>query len=232
VEESLAKLLEGTPLLGLANTLGEHLGVGCDFLSMLLFLSTAAGRMSIPVNLSIYSDSPGSDQMIADRIANIVPDGLKQVDTIGEFRILKDLEFKGPRVVLIRNDCDALFQYACRASCRDVSKGGAAPSLWLLTDRNSKRPLVGVTLGVLASQGPRMLTGFGHSFCGPVDGPSDKAWQNLEKLLSRLQPPQHLICAFQDRIRAEVRPEEMVVFNRVLRVFAALRISPKTSEVP
>lgn len=224
VEESLAKLLEGTPLLEVANTLGEYLGIGCDFLSFLLFLSNAAGRMSIPVNLSIYSDSPGSDQMIADRIANIVPDGLKQVDTIGEFRILKDLEFKGPRVVLIRNDCEALFQYACRASCQDVSKGGAAPSLWLLTDRNSKRPLVGVTLGVLASQGPRMLTGFGHSFCGPADAPPDEARENLEELLSRLMPPKNLTCAFQDRIRAEVRPEEMVIFNRVLRVFTALRI--------
>lgn len=224
VEESLAKLLEGSPLLGVANTLGEHLGIGCDFLSLLLFLSNAAGRMSIPVNLSIYSDSPGSDQMIADRIHGIVPEELRQVDTVGEFRALKDLNFRGPRVVLIRNDWRTLFEYACRLSCQDVSKGFAPPSLWHITDLNRIRPLVGMTLGIFASQGPRLLTGFGHSFCGLVDAPSDKARQNLERLLSRLKPPRELACPFQDHIRAEVRPEDMVIFNRVLRVFAALRI--------
>jgi hypothetical protein len=230
VEPTLAEALGGSRVLEIAESLGGYLGTGCDVLSMALLLSRAAGRMGLPFNLAIYSDNPGADCLIADRIANVLPEGLQRADTIKQFRALADSGFADSEVVLIRSLHDNLFRYACEASCRDTSTGNWAPSLWLIADARSDRPALGPTLPILAAQIERSLRGFGHHYVGPGDEPNTPHRDFLRRLLLELRPRRALPCPFQEQIRADIRPDEMLVFNRVLRVFAALRVEALYSE--
>lgn len=230
VEPTLAETLGGSRILGVAERLGAYLGTGCDALSMALFTSRAAGRMRLPFNLAVYSDNPGADCLIADRIANILPEGLQRADTIKQFRALVDSGFADSEVVLIRSLHDSLFRYASEASCRDTSTGNSAPSLWLIADAKSEKPILGPTLPILAAQIERSLRGFGHHYVGLGEKPRTSHHDSLRRLLLELKPRRALPYPFQERIRADIRPDEMLVFNRVLRVFAALRVGALYSE--
>lgn len=230
VEPTLAETLDGSRLLEIAESLGAYLGTGCDALSMALFLSRAGGRMGLPFNLAIYTDNPGADCLIADRIANILPEGHQRADTIKQFRALVDSGFADSEVVLIRSLHDSLFRYASEASCRDTSTGNWAPSLWLIADAQSDRPILGPTLPILAAQIERSLRGFGHHYVGPREEPRTSQRDFLRRLLLELRPQRALHCPFQKQIRADIRPDEMLVFNRLLRVLSALRVEALYSE--
>jgi hypothetical protein len=225
IEKGLSQILEGSPLLEVAAALGDYLGVGCDFLSFAMLQSYAAGRMGMPINLAIHSESPGSDSMIADRISNLLPKRVHRLDTVKQFRSLADAGFADVDVVVLRNLHGALFRYACEVTCRDVAAEDRIPSLWLITDSKIDKPVLGPTIRILASQTSRMLRGFGHHFSEAMGELQRESRDYLARLLKALAPPPVFRCNFQAAIRADLRPEEMVVVNRLLRVVAALRVA-------
>jgi hypothetical protein len=56
----LQYLFEDHAVGEVAELLGDYLGIGIDAISLMMFISRAAGRLGNPINLAIYSDDPGA----------------------------------------------------------------------------------------------------------------------------------------------------------------------------
>lgn len=216
-------LLNGHPLREIAAHLGDYLGVGVDAISLMMFVSRAAGRLGSPINLAVYSDDPGAEHLIADRIINIVPETVKRTDTIKRFRDLAEQDFEDTELVLVRSLHNALFRFATESTSRDTAKA-SPPSVWLISDDQSPVPRIGPTLALMARQTVRSLTGFGHHFSRSPESEETPSLKKLRQLTLQLRNRQRYGCPFQDRIRASLKPSDAIVFNRTLTTIAALRI--------
>lgn len=215
--------LDRHPLASVRDLLGEYLGIGADSLSLLMFLSRAAGRLGVPFNLAIYSDDAGAEHLIADRIINLAPEGVRRSETIRQFRELAETGFEDTDLILVRSLHEGLFRFACESACRDLS-ATAPPSVWLITDERTAVNTVGPTIPLLARQTDRSLAGFGHCF-STTDGPAvDSARESLRQLVLSLKNRRPYRCPFQQHLRASLKPFQMLVTNRLLSVIAALRI--------
>jgi DNA-binding transcriptional ArsR family regulator len=219
----LAELLDGHPLRETADHLGDYLGVGVDAISLMMFVSRAAGRLGIPINLAIYSDDPGAEHLIADRIINIVPETVKRAETIKRFRDLVEQAFEDTELVLVRSLHNDLFRFATEAACRDTAKA-CPPSVWLISDDQSAVPRLGPTLALMARQTDRSLTGFGHHFSRTPESEERPSLKKLRQVMLQLGHRRRYECPFQDRLRAALKPSLTIVFSRTLATIAALRI--------
>jgi hypothetical protein len=208
------------PLAELARYLGNYLGIGTDALSLTMLLSRIAGRLRQPFNLAIYSDDVGAEHLIADRLVQLLPETVRRTDTIKQFRELSNTGFKDAELVIVRSLHEVLFRFACETACKDIS-AASAPSLWLITDERSSIAPIGPTLPLMARQMDRSLVGFGHQFSTasrhPIHG-------TLRQLLLQLKNRVPCSCPFQNQIKADLKPHEMLVVNRLLQTVAAVRI--------
>ena len=222
-KSELSVLLHGHPLRETAADLGDYLGVGVDAISLMMFVSRAAGRLGIPINLAIYSDDPGAENLIADRIINIVPETVMRADTIKRFRDLAEQDFVDTELVLVRSLHNGLFRFATEAACRDTAKS-CPPSVWLISDDQSPVPRLGPTLALMARQTARSLAGSGHHFSRSPESEEMASRKKLRQLTLQLKNRQRYERPFQDRIRAALKPSDSIVFNRTLATITALRI--------
>ncbi len=222
-EDLLSEILNAHPLIGITDCLSQYLGIGVDVVSWTLFLSRAAGRLGLPFNLTICSDDPGAEHLIADRLINIVPEGVKRAETITQFRELADSGFEDTEVVVVRSLHDSLFRFASESTCRDVATT-SPPSIWLISDERAMVPAIGPTLSLMAKQTERSLSGFGHHFSAIPRSGQNPQREQLRRLLLPLKHRHPYPCPFQNRIRAALKPLEMLIFNRLLATVTSLRI--------
>ena len=216
-------LLENHALGEVAEILDDYLGTGSDAISLMMYISRAAGRLGTPFNLAVYSDDPGAENLIADRIINIVSESVKRTETIKRFRDLADNGFEDTELVLVRSLHNGLFRFACEAACRDTAKA-SPPSVWLISDDHTTIPKLGPTLVLMARQTDRCLTGFGYQFSRSSEFEESPSLKKLRQLMLQLGHRRKYGCAFQGSIRAEFKPSDSLIFNRTLTTIAALRI--------
>ncbi len=219
----LLEILNNHPLTDVANLLGENLGVGADVVSLLMLLSRAAGRLGIPFNLAIYSDDAGAECLIADRIINVVPEGVERVQTIRHIRDLSEAEFNDTELLCVRSLHDGLFRFACESACLDLSTANP-PAVWLITDERPVIGLIGPTIQLMARQADRALSGFGHHFSMNNKAANQSARHVLRQLVLSLNNRRHYECPFVRELRASLKPFQMLIVNRLLATIAALRI--------
>lgn len=214
-------IFEPHPISEIAALLGEFLGIGVDHVSLTMFVSRASGRLGLPINLALYSEDPGAELMIADRIGNIVPETMKHVASLKQLLRLESEGFRDAEVVLIRGPRN-LYRLASESVCRDTAKF-SLPSVWSITDDQMACSRVGPTLALLAGEADRSLVGFGHHFSTErvIDDPSSQII--LRNLMLRLKDHTAFACSFAQYLRAELKPSDALIVNRMLTTVAALR---------
>ena len=221
--DDLFRIIGGHPLSEVATLLGEHLGIGVDRISLMMILSAAAGRLGIPVNLVIISDDPGAELMISEKVTNIVPETVKRIDNIKQFRNLVDGAFDRTEVVLLRSLHEPLFRYACEAASKDTATV-SPPSVWLISDRQPDSPRLGPTLFLMARQTDRSLVGFGHQFSRLLGTQINPAYSDLASILDQLNHRRQYDCPFRHQLLAEIKPSDSLIMHRLLVTIAALRL--------
>lgn len=222
-EGELLAILGDHLLVEVAGELSHYLEIGVDSVTFTMFLSRAAGRLGLPFNLVVYSDDPGAEHQIADRLINIVPENVRRTETIKQFRELAETNFTDAELVVVRSLHDGLFHFACESACRDVATT-APPSIWLISDDRASVPPIGPTLGLLAGQTDRSMSGFGHHFSRLPPNIPNRHRDRLRQWLVQLKCRCQSRCPFQQCIRATLKASEMTIFNRMLATVTALRI--------
>ena len=215
--------LETHPLSRISDDLGKYLGIGTDSISLMMFLSRAAARLGQPFNLAIFSENPGTEHLIADRLNNILSETVKFAETIKQFRDLAEKRFENTELIIVRSKHERLVRFACETACRDISTI-SAPCVWLITDERCSVALVGPTLSLMASQTDRSFTGFGHHFSTVTHGIKEEPFNQLRALLLQLGTRVLPTCRFIKSVRSELKPDEMLIVNRLLNTIASLRI--------
>lgn len=231
------------PAFSLADVLAEYVGIDRDLIQFLEFLSLAAGRMVMPINLDIQTDNVTVDLHIANRILDLRHGHVARADTRREFRELERGGFylpadaalgyvNGPpgpcpiAAILVRGNHRLLHREVSEYISRVLSGDFTLPSLWRVTDLTSTLPPVPATLRVQTVQANRTLDDFGHAYAGyRLCAEED----DLAGLIQSLPTQPSYNCAFRSRYRGAIRPELMLVFERLLAVLAALRITLPTS---
>ncbi len=218
--EALVDAIGTHPLRHVVDQLDIHVHVGCDAVTLSTFLILAAAHINQPLNLIISSDNTGADRVLTDKVVGLSSEEIAHVDNIGQFRTLANQGFQGFRAVLIRDLHPTLYRFALGCQC--VAPTGAIwqPSIFLLTDEALRHPCIGPTLPLRPDWDDRTYTGFGHCFAAPRES---QVVDSLRRILEWLEltPPIH--CSFERRITASMRPDEMVVVNRLMNTVAAIR---------
>ena len=233
------RLLKTHPVYAITDSLEEYMGVEKDLIQFVEFLSLVAGRMVMPINLDVQTDQVAVDLHLANRILDLRHGHVVRVDTHRQFRALEQDEFllRGPATVnyldlpnddlrplaamLIRGNHRFLHREVSEYTARLLGADLTLPSIWRITDILSSLPPVPSTLRLQTSQACRELDDFGHAFAGyrclPVE-------DELARLIESLPMQPSYPCAFRPHYRGKAQPEMMLVFERFLAVFVALRI--------
>lgn len=93
--------LRAHPVFALVNRVARHVGIARDLIQVIEFLSLAAGRMVLPLNIDIVTDQWAADLFIANRMIDLLPDAVARVSTYKQFRELERTSFTGLAVVLV-----------------------------------------------------------------------------------------------------------------------------------
>ncbi len=219
----LFEILGDHALSEIATLLGDYLGVGVDRISLMIFMALASGRLGIPLNLAIFSDDPAAEGLITDRVVNILPETVKHVDTIKQFRDLVDADFKDTEVVVLRSLHENLVRYASEAATRDTGRV-SPPSVLTISDKQTRFPQIGPTLSLMARQTDRSLSGFGYHFSRLQGTEASPAFTKLRQVLLQVKHRREYRCPFRDQLRAGIKPSDALILNRLLMATAALRI--------
>jgi len=231
--------LRSHPAFGVADLLAAHTGLDRDLVQFVEFLSLAAGRMVMPVNLDVQTDRVAVDLYVANRVLDLRHEHVARVDTHREFRALERDGFclRGPpaapyvvgpppsyrpvAAVLVRGFHRYLHREVSEYTARVLGGDFTLPSLWRVSDRAADLPPVPTSLRFQAGQVRRRLEGFGYAFAGHRQ---TLAGDILADLLEALPVQPDYPCAFRDRFVTATRPEPMLVFERLLAVIVALRL--------
>src|SRR5262245_38373901 len=240
--------LRAHPVFRIADMLPQFLGVRRDLIQLTELLSLAAGRMVMPIHLDILSDSLAIDLHLANRILDLRHDHIARVDTHRQFRALERAEFylEGPAnngyseepldhlrqiaVILIRGNHRYLRREVTEYTAHMVIGDFSLPSIWTVTDQVGGLPPLLSTLRLQTFQASRGLDGFGSTFARYH---GQQAEMVLAHLLEGLPYQPSYPCAFRDRYERTVRPDLMLVFERLLHVLVALRLGlPSGNNTP
>lgn len=233
INPRLLEAIDGSHLHRVASWIADYLGTGCDFVSLMLFLSRAAGRLGIPLNVVVTTDEPTAVRMIVDSLLHCSPANAATADRLLEFRCLLEQGCNCAEVVLVRSLHRQLLSFALEAVSQDPRSTRRIPSLWWIDDKPPPCTVTGATIQIIATSSDLCLSGFGHYFSRKefavisADRVDPKA--NLEHLLSHLSGGSRFDVPFQHSLRAQLRPEEMLVVNRLMLTIAALRLSSSQS---
>jgi len=231
--------LKTHPVYAITDSLSEYMGVEKDLIQLVEFLSLAAGRMVMPINLDVQTDQVAVDLHLANRILDLRHGHVARVDTHRQFRALEQGEFllrgpltvnylKGPdedlrplATVLVRGNHRFLHREVSEYTARLLGSDFTLPSIWRITDILSTLPPVPTTLRLQACQACRELDDFGHAFAGyRCLAVEDKLAELIESLPVQPVYPN----AWRRHYRGKTQPEMMLVFERLLAVFVALRV--------
>jgi hypothetical protein len=231
--------LRAHPVYTLADILARYVGVERDLVQFVEFLSLAAGRMVMPVNLDIQTDRITVDLFIANRILDLRYEHVARVDTHRQFRDLERAEFHlsglaknpystaspdAPRplaAVLVRGNHRFLNREVSEYTARLLGGDFSLPSLWRVSDLASGLPPLPACLRVQGSRVYRGLDEFGEAFAG-YRGCTEEL--SLGWLLESLPIQPSYRCPFRPRYRGKAEPEMMLLFERLLTAFVALRL--------
>jgi len=225
IEPTLRAVLRGHPIVELAAELGTYLKVGCDCISLVLFLSRVSARLGWAVNVAVFTRSPTFDRLLADRIAKITPDAYVRVSTVPEMRKLASRNFDCANIVLCSTTQGWLLRYGCEATSVDCGKDGGQPCIWWICDEQSASPIIGPTLPLLENQVGRTLLGGGSPYSTPDTKLHEDAEKHLTGILRHVRPRTLPLCPFADQLRARLTLDEHLVVNRLLRTISVLRIA-------
>jgi len=231
--------LKRHPIYRITDSLSDYMGVEKDLIQFTEFLSLCAGRAVLPVNIDVQSDQVAVDLHLANRILDLRHGHVARVDTHRQFRSLEQGEFllrgpatlnyaKGPdedlrplAAVLVRGNHRFLHREVSEYTARLLGSDFTLPSIWRITDILSTLPPVPTTLRLQTSQACRELNDFGHAFAGyRCHAVEDELAELIESL--PVQPPYP--NPLWHRYRGKAQPEMMLVFERLLKIFVALRI--------
>jgi hypothetical protein len=222
---SMHKLLSGHPLKDVAQLLGEHLRVGCDYVAITEFLAVTAAQVGQPFFQEVISDFVGADLLAAKRILELAPHNVAYPRTTKEVDDLGDNKFSEVCFVLIAQNDKNLFTRVCVQALQD--KGG--PSVLTIFDHRASTYPVGPCLSLFGNESPRELVGIGHHTGMPETDSQLNAREKLRALLTSVKNVGHLTCFFEKSIKAPIAPDLMILFHRFLRAIASIRIAWTTS---
>lgn len=203
------------------NDLSSYLRMPRDWIASAELLSLGAGRMAMPFNLDIASDQWTLDLNIADRIACILPGAVVPIDTYREFRNEEQANFSGRAVLWFRRDYRKLHHDLTTFLTRAPDSSECAPSLWRIRPDFIEPTADSATLRLIASAADRNLDGFAVSFASAAGCPAHR--ERLKRVLETLCPRTNYPCAFRDRLTGVLAPANMLIFERLLQVFANVR---------
>ena len=209
-------------IIALADELGRYVGAKRDLVHFIEYLSLAAGRMGIPIHLDVRSDEFALELGVADRILRLRPKNFTHVDTRAELRQFERRGFADLAVVVVRNGRHTVLRDATASVCRDVGAGDSLPSFWGFAPAERSLPTSPVTLRLMTNQINRDLAGFARAIAIP--GHRSDPW-GLGLLLGDLPVRPRYPRRFAYETPASMSPDAFVIFERMLSVFAALRIT-------
>jgi len=243
-QDPLHPLRSHSSFAPIAEKLKEHVGVERDLIQWTQFLSLASGRMSMPINLEVVTGDLEADLGIASRILDISPKNVARVDTLKDYRALERARFMrlshsqdhqgsggqnqtelpshAISVIEVRRNRHQVFPEVLERLARYVSGNTPVPSAWMISNQPSSSLQLYSTLRLRASQLGRDLSGFGNSFAHQRNNDSGK---DLACWLESLTLYKTFDCPFSDQLKEALPPGRMVVFARLLRTLAALRVT-------
>ena len=174
----------------------------------------------MPINLEIVSEHWTADLHIANRILDLLPGSVQRVDTDGQFRELEKANFKNVAAILVRDNHPHAFRNFAERTARCVSGDGGLPSLWRISDHTSAIPGDPATLRLMTPYANRKLADFGAAFATAA-----KPESTLGAVLGALPTSPRFSCDFRAKYTGKIAPLPMLVLERLLHVFAVLRIS-------
>jgi hypothetical protein len=204
-----------------AAALDSYLGVTCDLIHLAIFVSLASGCMAAPIPLDIASNSLTADLMITNRILDLRRARVRRIDTREQLRELERKGFSGHVALLIGCAHPALFREATELVTRMNREDFRPPSLIRITDYPPRRPAIPAALRLTTALAARDLDDFGHAYATARGGNPAGPLSNLVQTLP-VGPPYP--SPFQGRYRGRLRSDDMLLFERLLLVLAALRV--------
>jgi hypothetical protein len=204
-----------------ANILASYLGIERDWICLAEFLSLAAGRMAIPINLEVVSDQCAVELMIADRVCNIVPGKCSPIDTHKSFLAAEHVGFEDKYVLVCRRDYPKLHQdiVSFMAKAPDTSDG--APSVWRIHETMISTRKNAPTLRLIAVSADRNLDQVARSFSSIAGEQVHR--RLLNDLIETLCLRTDYRCSFRTEFSGSIAPANMVIVERLLQVFANIR---------
>ncbi len=216
--------LKEHPINSLFQTLSAYLGIERDWFAAAMFLSLIAGRMKMPIHLELVSDQRVLDLMLADRICNLQPDAIANIDTYLQFKRKELCKYKGLYVLIFRSEKNKLFQDGLGYSARECVLGSCSPSIWRIVSEFSHTSENGLILRLISSSDSRGLQNFASSFASR-SGDNDSR-KILAGAIETLCPQINYPWEFREKVLSNLSdhlPIRMLIVERMLQIFANLR---------
>ena len=207
--------------------LGTLLSVPCDIIHLAQLLSLVAGKMSLPIHLDIVTGSLGADLLFTSRILQLEKFG--RIDTTSDLRRGEVERFRGFAVLLIRGSHPRLFREATELTTQIFNELHSIPSVWRISDSSPRFGGVGPALTLMADQTPRDFTGFGTAF---GTAPQVIQANNLRAIIEPLPIQPKYECPFQEALKAEMKPENKMIAERLLLIVTVVREMLTNKESP
>jgi hypothetical protein len=214
--------LRAHPLTCLADWLATYTGVDRNLIQLMEMLSLAGGRMGCPLHLDVRSDDLAADLHLANRILDLGEKAVAKVDSLSCFRKLEQQGLGQLYVVQVLARGGSLFRDITSRLARS-SPIGTLPSVWRIDDQADGPPAPGA-LCLMTIEAERDLCRFGSTYATSGFSPqASEASKNLIDFLKRLSNTPASPCPFNVSHAARLTPENSLILERVLQVFAASR---------
>jgi hypothetical protein len=215
--------LRSHPVFPVLNRVACHVGVSRDLIQSIEFLSLAAGKMVLPVNIDLYSEHWAVDLFVTNRITDLLPGAVARVMTYRQFRELEKKEFSGLAVILVQGQHRSRYRDFTEILARLLAQDLHLPSLWRISDHVPHEPSVCTTLRLTASQTARDLSEFGANFASYRTSREEAYLAGLLTQLP-LQPsyPNPLRSIYDT---TPLSQDARLVLERLLLVLAAFRVT-------
>lgn len=221
---TLSEVLQDHELAGIADVLGTFLKVGCDQISLSVFLVLSSSLVGLPVFLQIISQWPGMDVIIVDRILSLAADVVKQPKTVKELHDLKNSHFNTCKLIWPRHDWRRLLRHTIELALADINSHDSLPAVLSVSDTVPISGQLGPLITLLTPKMHRCVKGSGHLYSTPDTSVHLVAEKRLRELLKLVELVASPICPFEEHIKSFfLSPEDMLFFNRILRTVTALR---------
>jgi hypothetical protein len=209
------KALQDHAVYEVANALASYLGFQKDWICLAEFLSLAAGRMAIPINLDVVSDQCAVERMIADRVCHIVPGKCIPIDSHRSLLAAERTGFDDKYVLLCRRDYPKLHEDTVGVMAKAPDTVHGAPSVWRIHEKTTTASINAPTLRLIAVSADRQLDRVARSFSS-IEGKQEHRMR-LNELVETLCPRLNYPCSFRDEFSGSVSVTNMVTLERLLQ---------------